>query len=123
LMPCVLASLRLCAFALKIRSRTGAPEARHSCRTAFNKITKPRLGRHGGRAQAPEDVAPDGAGKFLRRVSTKMARLRRSDNRNAVAAFSPVLPRSGYAGWGMQNEINSEGVEATPAMMMEPRWG
>jgi hypothetical protein len=40
------------------------------------------------------------AGKFLRRVATKMARQRRSVNRNAVAAFSPVLPRSGYAGWG-----------------------
>jgi hypothetical protein len=35
-------------------------------------------------------------------------------NRNAVAAISPALTRSGYAGWRREIEINSEGVEADP---------
>ena len=63
----------------------------------------------GGRAPAPEYAAPTGLacravvgrrrGNWVARVATKISFLTElSDNRNAVAAFSPALERSDYAG-------------------------
>ena len=54
-------------------------------------------------------------GNWVARVTTKMSlltELRDANifNSNGVVLFSPALARSGYAGWGRENEINSEGV-------------
>ena len=73
----------------------------------FIKWKSPVRGGMGG-----EDAAPDGAGKFLRRVATKMARLRRSGQPQRGCSLQPSVAAQRLRWVRMGKENNPEGVEA-----------